>query len=283
MRFTVTVIAPGSMGAAVGARLAAHDVRVLTSLEGRSASSRERARAAGLANAGEAEIAGGDFILSIVPPGEAVGLAKRLAPALSAVTRKPVYVDCNAISPATVAQVEAVIGQTGCGFVDAGIIGGPPAGDYDPTIYASGEAARSFADLGQHGLAISVLDGPVGRASALKMSYAGITKGTLALGTAMILAATKAGVADALVEELAASQPDKLRLFQRQLPSTYGKAYRWVAEMEEIASFAAPAGDGLAEIYRGIARLYQTMADNLRGDRAMVQTLDAALARLKAG
>ena len=46
MNPVVAVIAPGMMGAAVGARLADHGLKVLTSLEGRSAETRERAKAA---------------------------------------------------------------------------------------------------------------------------------------------------------------------------------------------------------------------------------------------
>ena len=56
-----------------------------------------------------------------------------------------------------------------------------------------------------------VLDGPLTAASALKMSYAGITKGFTALGAAMMLAATRGGSAEALKAELAESRPDLLR------------------------------------------------------------------------
>ena len=49
--------------------------------------------------------------------------------------------------------------------------------------------------------------GPIGAASAMKMSYAGITKGFTALGAAMMLAASRAGTAEALKAELSASQP----------------------------------------------------------------------------
>ena len=125
---------------------------------------------------------------------------------------------------------------TGTPFVDAGIIGGPPKpGGAGPVFYLSGEKAGEVAALEEFGLACKVLDGPVGAASALKMSYAGITKGLTALASVMILAATRAGTADALRRELGDSQPMLLAWFERQIPSMFGKAYRWVAEMEEIA------------------------------------------------
>src|SRR5262249_14847745 len=155
--------------------------------------------AAGMIPVDEAELASVDFILSIVPPGEALGLAEQMLPVLGGAVSKPVFVDCNAVSPRTAALIAAVIAEAGCPFVDAGIIGGPPKpGAAGPAFYASGKAAQRFAGLTQFGLDVRVLDGPVGAASALKMSYAGITKGLTALGSAMLLAATRAGAADAL-------------------------------------------------------------------------------------
>src|SRR5688572_515919 len=98
---TVAIIAQGSMGAAVASRLTEHGVRVVTSLEGRSAASANRAAAAGMTPVTETESAAADFVLSIAPPAEAQPLAGRLKPALQAANRKPVYVECNAGSPST--------------------------------------------------------------------------------------------------------------------------------------------------------------------------------------
>src|SRR6266508_540219 len=173
----VAVIAPGMMGAAVGKRLVDHGLKVLTSLEGRSFETSARAKAAGMLAASDEEIVAADFILSILPPGDAVALAQRFQPALTASNSKPVYVDCNAVSPRT--------------------------------------AAPRFAALKDYGLDVRVLGGPMSAASALKMSYAGITKGTQALGAAMMLAATRGGTADALFAELQGSQPQMLAWLKR--------------------------------------------------------------------
>src|ERR1044071_9298588 len=93
---TVAVIAPGNMGAGVATRLTANGVRVLTSLDNRSIASKQRAAEAGIAAVSDAEIAGADILLSIVPPGQALALAVRLKPALQASNHKPVFVECNA-------------------------------------------------------------------------------------------------------------------------------------------------------------------------------------------
>jgi putative dehydrogenase len=275
MTLVVAVIAPGAMGAAVGKRLSAHGVRVLTSLTGRSEATDARAREAGMVAASDEEIAAADFILSILPPGDALALAQRFGSALAASNAKPVYVDCNAINPATVARVAAVIAPTGCPFVDAGIIGPPPRGeDSGPRFYASGAAARRFATLREHGLDVRILEGPLSAASALKMCYGGINKGTQALGAAMMLAAVRSGSADALFDELSFSQKEMLAQFKQQLPKMPAKAYRWIAEMQEIAGFAGddPAARALFE---GAARFYEQMAEDFAGD----QKASAALER----
>ncbi len=275
----IAVIAPGAMGAAVGARLVEHGVEVLTLLEGRSKASMARAEAAGMRGVDRDAIAKADIVLSIVPPGDALALIQSLALVLLAVDRKPVYADCNAVSPQTVAQIAAVVGATGARFVDAGIIGGPPKpGTPGPLFYTAGPDAPALGVLAQHGLRVSDLAAPVGAASGLKMSYAGITKGLTGLAAAMMLAATRFGAAPSLAAELADSQPELLTWFKRQVPGMYTKAYRWVAEMEEIAAFA---GEDAAtrEIYTGIAALYQQLAQDHAGVKQETGALDAFLAR----
>src|SRR5581483_11147011 len=169
MNPVVAVIAPGSMGAAVGARLVQRGLAVRTSLEGRSADTAARAAAAGMAGSDDAAIAACDVILSIVPPAQALPLAQRLAPALRASPRPPLYVDCNAVSPRTVERIAATIAPAGCAFVGAGIIGGPPQpGRKGPAFYASGPDAPRFAALAEHGLDVRVLAGPLTAAAALK-------------------------------------------------------------------------------------------------------------------
>jgi 3-hydroxyisobutyrate dehydrogenase-like beta-hydroxyacid dehydrogenase len=275
----VAVIAPGMMGAAVGKRLVDNGVKVLTSLKGRSAETATRAKAAGMAAAGDEEIAACDFILSILPPGDAVALAERFQPALKASNAKPVYVDCNAINPKTVDRVAAVIAPTDCPFVDSGIIGSPPKpGDAGPRFYASGPAAPRFATLRQYGLDVRVLDGAMSAASALKMSYAGITKGTQAIGAAMMLAATRAGSADALFAELSSSQKEMFAWFKRGLALMPPKAYRWVAEMHEIAGFVGE--DPTAhELYEGAAHFYERIAEDFDGGKKDVAALTEFLGK----
>ena len=279
MQPIVAVIAPGMMGSAVAKRLTAHGLEVRTLLDGRGAETLARAKDAGMTGASDAQIAECDFILSILPPGSALGLAEQLAPALRAASKKPVYVDCNALDPASVLRIARVVEETGATFVDGGIIGPPPEGDGKSTkIYLSGPDAAKVTILQQYGLTMPVQPGPIGAASAMKMSYAGITKGFTALGAAMMLAATRAGTAEALKAELSGSQPALYNWLTKQMPKMYSKAYRWVAEMEEIAAFVGedPAG---AKFYQGAAELYARIAADFDGPNRETAMLDAFCAK----
>jgi len=264
MAETIGIIAMGEMGSATAHRLHEHGATVITSLAGRSAASAARAERAGAipVSTDEEFVGQVGFILSIVPPGEAVALAERLAPALRRARRKPVYVDCNAVSPQTAERIGAALEGTGCDYVDAGIIGPPPSANARTIFYAAGEGAKTFERLSANGLSIRLIDGAIGAASAMKLSYAGITKGCTAIGSAMMLGATRGGTADALLREMAESQPMLLNWMRGFVGRMPPKAYRWVAEMEEIATFLQ--GDpGAQQMYRGIAQFYQQIADTL--------------------
>jgi 3-hydroxyisobutyrate dehydrogenase-like beta-hydroxyacid dehydrogenase len=172
-----------------------------------------------------------------------------------------------------------VVRKTGAAFVDGGIIGPPPEADSAKTrIYLSGPEAAKVAVLAQYGLSMPVQPGPVGAASAMKMSYAGITKGFTALGATMMLAASRAGTAEALIAEMQVSQPALLKWLVTQMPKMHSKAYRWVAEMEEIAAFVGPGqtGDGF---YQSAAALYERIAADFEGGKVETSALDAFCAK----
>jgi 3-hydroxyisobutyrate dehydrogenase-like beta-hydroxyacid dehydrogenase len=202
-----------------------------------------------------------NLFLSVVPPSEALPLARRFSAIFAAAKRKPVYLDCNAVNPETVRRIAEVVTQAGSGFIDASIIGGPPkAGAPGPTIYLSGPRLEGARILTRYGLSVREIEGGIGAASALKMAYGGITKGITAIGAAMILGAVRAGVDKALLSELAESQPHLLDRLEKGVPGMFPKAYRWVAEMEEVAGFVGGEENGAA-IHRGAAELYRHLAE----------------------
>ena len=156
-------------------------------------------------------LAAADFLLSIVPPGAALGLAERLAPVLGRAPTQAGLCRLQRREPAHGGKVTAaVVDGAGCKFLDAGM-------DWRPAraraarvrgCNASGPDARRLADLTVHGWTSAPWMAGAGLLPPpAKMSYAGITKGFTALGAVMMLAATRAGTAEALRRELADSQP----------------------------------------------------------------------------
>jgi 3-hydroxyisobutyrate dehydrogenase-like beta-hydroxyacid dehydrogenase len=274
MNIVIAIHSPGAMGSAISARLVEHGARVLTSLDGRSAATVERARAAGMEDVSPKAITTADLILSIVPPGEAVALAKELVKRLSESRHKPVFIDCNALSPKTKTQVAITLAETGCDVIDGAIIGAPPQpGEKGPRFYVSGEQSGRASVLRALGLDLRQIDGPIGAAAALKMSYAGINKGIMAIGTAMLLAASRSGASTELYRELGESLPQLLSRFETGIPDMYPKAYRWVAEMREIAAFLSE-DKAAAMIFEGAAQLYDRLATDIANEGQERGTLD---------
>jgi 3-hydroxyisobutyrate dehydrogenase-like beta-hydroxyacid dehydrogenase len=167
-----------------------------------------------------------------------------------------IYVDANAISPATAREIGTVIEATGGAFVDGGIIGLPPTTQKQPTLYLSGiEAAAIAALFAGTNIHAEVIEGAAGAASALKMCYAAFTKGTIALLDSVRALAEHEGVERPLLESWRRTLPDVPRQSQHAAAAA-SKAWRWSGEMEEIAASFAAAGipDGFhraaAEVYR---------------------------------
>ena len=205
---TVGILSPGEMGAGVGGALRASGLAVLTCLAGRSPASHERARAAGIENVPDLGtlVERCDLILSILVPARARGVAAAVGEAARAAGASTVLADCNAIAPQTVQAMETDLEGSGVTLVDGGIVGGPPRNGQGPRVYASGSSAHLLGDL--DGCGIDVVDvGPeIGKASAVKMCYAAMTKGTTALRTALLVAARRLDVYDELIAEMEHSQ-----------------------------------------------------------------------------
>ena len=274
----IALVSPGAMGAAIGARLVEAGHEVLTSLADRSDDSRARAADAGLAHADDPELAGCDIILSVMPPANAGAFVERMLPHIAARQAKPVFVDANALSPATKRTLAARLATAGCAMVDGAILGPPPRpqGQFT-TLLLSGEAADQAMALATDACPAKRLDGGIGAASTVKMCFAGINKGLIGLGTAMLLAAERHGCGEALHVEMAHFMPELLERFEQQIPGMFPKAYRWVAEMEEISAFLGEHDPAGAEMFRGMAALYRVMARDVAGERSNVTALERAV------
>ena len=237
------------MGSAIGATLAAQGEAVIWASVGRSPATAERAKRAGLDDAGSVEelCRRSDVIISVCPPHAAVEVAG------SAKGFAGIYVDANAVSPATAQSIEGVVRRC----VDGGIIGPPPAEQGTTRLYLSGREAGPVAELfAGTALDARVVSPAVGAASAVKMAFAAWTKGSAALLLAIRALARAEGVEDTLLEEWRTSLPQLEAQSIAAARSAQKKGWRWIGEMEEIAETFAAAGlpDGFhraaAEIYR---------------------------------
>ena len=261
---TVAIPSPGDMGSGVGRELIARGFRVRTCLAGRSERSRRLAEAAGLERADslDALVASADVVLSILPPAAAEGFADEAADALRRTGARPAFADCNAIAPATARRVAARIAGAGTGaaFIDAGIIGAAPGRSGLPTrFYCSGPDTSALEALDGPSLSVRRLGDEVGRASAMKMVYAAVTKGTFTLHAAALTAARVHGLSEPFHAELAESLPAELAAMHRMVPRLPLDAARWVGEMHEIAETFAAAGLP-ADFHRGAARVFELLA-----------------------
>jgi 3-hydroxyisobutyrate dehydrogenase-like beta-hydroxyacid dehydrogenase len=250
---TVGLLHPGEMGAALGAELTANGHSVLWASAGRSEATAERAAQSELDDVGtvEALAARSEVVLSICPPHAALEVARELQ------GYSGIYLDANAISPATARSVGGVVSR----FVDGGVVGPPPVRAGTTRLYLSGAEADDVASLFLGTVVdVRILSAEIGSASALKMVYASWTKGSAALLLAVLATARAEGVDDALIREWSESQPELHRRSEAAARAAITKGWRWTGEMEEIADTFAVAGlpDGFhraaTEIYRRSAQ-----------------------------
>jgi 3-hydroxyisobutyrate dehydrogenase-like beta-hydroxyacid dehydrogenase len=243
------------MGAALGAALRSGGTTVLWASAGRSDATARRAEEAGLEDAVSVQELGlgADVVVSVCPPHAARDVASSLAGFAG------IYVDANAVSPATALELGAGLPR----FVDGGIVGPPPRTAGTTRLYLSGAEAAEVAAL----FAGTVVDARVvadrpGDASALKMTYAAVTKGEAALILATLATARAHGVEEALREEWRLSLPELPDEAERAARSARSKGWRWIGEMEEIADTfaAAEQPDGF---HRAAAAVFRQDADAL--------------------
>jgi len=287
---TMAVVGVGDMGSAVGAVLVRHGYRVVTDLTGRSAHSRRLAAGAQLEDLRslDALIAEADIILSILPPAVAVEFARAVATSIEASASSPLFVECNAVAPHTVQAIQSLFAGSGAAFLDVGIVGPPPRSDRKlPTrFYVSGDGRDRLLELGVPELRLIDMGDEIGRASAIKMTYAAMNKATDALYTTVLMAAEQLGVRQELVAEFESSQPAAAQRMANRIPFLAATAERYVGEMQEIAATFERARvtpmfhRGSEWLFEQLART--SLAEETRADLPAHRSLDEALAAFTA-
>ncbi|GIZ39826.1 hypothetical protein CKM354_000319400 [Cercospora kikuchii] len=275
----IGIISIGDMGLGIAKMLIAHGFNVITNATGRSEATRNRAQQNSIEIVSDDITLANqtDYILSIVPPSEALSTATRVVAAISSPefqkrTHPLYFIDLNATSPARARHIASLFDQTSSSrVIDGGIIGAPPKLKEDgtwtrPSIPLSGP--HSLHDAPQHGAALaSVLNArhvndTIGTATGLKMCFASLSKGFIALAIQSFTAASNMGVLSELQSELDAFAPSVRQRAETGLVSMPPKAYRWIDEMQEIATtFEEDGGFSKDESpFRGIAEIYNLVA-----------------------
>ncbi len=266
---TVGIVSPGAMGSAVGAAYRAAGNRVVATVAGRSARTSGLAEQAGLellpdldAVVGESEL-----VLSIVPPGEARATVAAIADAAGRTGSRPLVADWNAVSPATVRELEQVLAEAGLELVDGSISGGPPRADYRTRVYLSGGSAAELAETAPDWIDARTVGEAVGLASAVKMCTASMYKGSSALLAHALLTAHAHGVLPQVLDDLGDSFPKQIDRAARLLAVSATKADRYVGEMQEIAATQASVGVTPA-LFEAMAEVYGSMAGGNVADQS---------------
>jgi len=267
----IGVVSPGAMGSALGASLARSGHRVVTTLAGRSARTRELAARAPfeLLDDLPAVTAVSDIVLSVVPPGEATAVA-------DAAAGTPLLVDMNAVSPMTIDLVSDTVTGSGTELVDGSISGPPPWQPGTTRIYLSGPRADEVADLEFDGVEVRVVSDQIGAASAVKMCTASVYKGTALILIHALVTAERNSVLDAVRDDLERSFPELMGGIERYLASSASKAHRYVAEMREISATQDAAGLP-PDVFAAMAVAYEQISRSPAGSDTPEQAATEAL------
>ena len=281
---TIGLMSPGHMGHLIGLTLQRSGFNIITSLKDRSTRTKNLSEKAKILNVGTIKnlVHESDILLSIVPPQNALKVATTVASEIQISGKTALYVDCNAIAPQTTKKMGSIITKSGFHFVDGGIIGNPPSTNSITRLYVSGPKAHDITLLSTNNFSIIRISDLIGDASALKMCYAALTKGTAALQLAQLTVAQILGIDNYLEEELLLSKNDLYTSMKSALPKLPAKAHRWIEEMNQISLTFKSAGvtgsfhSGAKEIYKKVSKTSFAQEDEIEVDikRTLKATID---------
>jgi 3-hydroxyisobutyrate dehydrogenase-like beta-hydroxyacid dehydrogenase len=241
---TVAVLYPGELGAELAALLVKRGMRVVTTLDGRSETTARRCCECGITVLETLEdvVRQSDMVFSLVPPSAAEEMTADYCDLAHLAPKGAIYVDANSIGPDLAKGLAGKIEARGIAFVDAAVNGLAKNLTKSGTLYLSGARANEIAALFGDGMRIRTLGNEPGRASAMKMLLAGLSKGICALYVELALLAHRQGMSAELAEETSRIYPGIFALVERMLPTYAQHAGRRATEMHELELTAGTAG-----------------------------------------
>ena len=224
---------------------------------GDAAAMRERYAEAGVEGAATLAEALADrpFVLSLVTADQALAAAEAAAPHLAP---HALYCDGNSVAPHTKQSAARAVEAAGAHYVDLAILAPvDPARLAVPLLLSGAQAEAAAAALAVLGFRnISVAGDAVGRSSSIKMIRSVMVKGIEALTAECMLAAEAAGVREAVLASLDASErprPWEARA-DYNLDRMMIHGLRRAAEMEEVVKTLEALGTGAAMTRGTVAR-----------------------------
>ncbi len=243
----------------------------------------ERCASAGAEPVADANKAldGAGLVFSVVTADQALEAARTCAPHLA---RNALWLDCNSCAPQTKQQAALLIEAAGGRYVDVAVMAPVyPKRHEVPLLLAGPHAAEAASVIVRLGMRPAVSGDRIGDASSIKMLRSVMIKGLEALTTECLLAARRAGVEDAVLASLQASDPgfDWRARGSYNLERMMVHGARRAAEVEEVC--ATLRGLGLPDwMSRGTVewqRLVSSLGIAPGGDDLTLRS-DAVLSRL---
>jgi 3-hydroxyisobutyrate dehydrogenase-like beta-hydroxyacid dehydrogenase len=187
------------------------------------------------AHSAQEAVADTDMIVSAVTAASSLEAARAVEPYLSG---RPYYLDINSVSPGRKQATETLFGDK-ARYVDVAVIAPiNPKRHRTPLLIAGSHAAAAAPLLRELEMQLDIVGDAVGAAAAIKMIRSVMIKGIEALTLECFLAASRAGVLDAVTSSLKNNYPGldwpALSAYNLERMASHGE--RRAAEMEESAS-----------------------------------------------
>lgn len=187
---------------------------------------------------------GAEAVLSLVTADQALTAAR----AAEGLAEGAFWFDMNSVAPETKKAAADAIAKVGGRYVDVAVMAPVHPKRLQVPLLASGpDSAEGIALLRALGFGdVTLLEGPVGAASAVKMIRSVMIKGIEALSAECVLAAEAAGVRDAVIASLDASWPGAgwAHRFDYNLDRMLVHGVRRAAEMDEVVATLDALGTG---------------------------------------
>lgn len=232
----------GGWGDQAPAGIRAFDIKTLTPATAPAMKDRYAAKGVVGAESIGAALDGATIAFSLVTADQALVAARQAAEVLP---KGLVWLDCNSCSPDTKrAAAEAIEGAGGT-YVDVAVMAPVhPKKHHVPLLVSGPHAERADSILKSLDMRPTVVGGGIGGASAVKMLRSVMIKGLEALTAECFLAARKAGVEEAVIASLQASDPgiDWTKRGSYNLERMMAHGTRRAAEMAEVVATVEALG-----------------------------------------